>query len=730
VRPFTTEQISQFVHGWCRAAERLATGASGPEIDQRAFEEAEDLIGQLSSAPALMELAVNPLLLTMMVLVHRERRSLPAGRADLYSQVCDVMLWRRLESKKLEVKPPGAVRQRILAALAYDMMVAETRDYPKTQVLEIFDRALQQIGTDIGAEELLTALVETSGLLVEREKDLYSFAHHTIGEYLASTHIRNKNLSATLIRSVSDPWWRETTLLYVTDADANDIVEASLKENTGTSLALAFDCVRSQGQLDRQLRNWLDRFRQHAFEEDATPSQRRLVARALASGHLSKLVTTGSGSLISSISIPEDLYWLFCKDTGIPLPDGTDPHGPDPERPAAGIRRSDVEAFIAWVNGVSIQESPVFYRLPTTAEVEFVTSHSSLRSQDLPLESAWTAMPEDGADPGPWTADGSDPHTILGADVLRAAENDLVHTSLLFDFALAGARLDARALDRFYDHALTLDHNRTYDLNFKSAFLIANDLFRGIDLACNLAQEPSRTFKLPRGLDLRLMRKYALGLAFAEARFSDLASFRKLAHGIDNAISSSIPFASEIEFPDPGYLPKGFSVVSARAAMREKTMGSSLNWALSQAESIGLTAKPGGGFVYIGESLTNWLFELSGVDEVRAERVDLDSLMNTLRAACAAVGGQDIELRKHSWAASAAWRLVRIARPVFTRIQRPDLEDLANIRVAALLLAAEMQHGLNNGAASAFRSVAAGVTLLERRLNGEAPLETILLARE
>jgi hypothetical protein len=129
-------------------------------------------------------------------------------------------------------------------------------------------------------------------------------------------------------------------------------------------------------------------------------------------------------------------------------------------------------------------------------------------------------------------------------------------------------------------------------------------------------------------------------------------------------------------------------------------------------------------------TLERRLFKFSGVDEFILEQVNLDSLMNTLRAACTAVGGQDIEQRKHIWAASVAWRLVSAARPVLTRIQQPSRQDLANIRIAAMLLAVETRHMQNRSAATAFRSVAAGVTLLERRINGEAPLEIILLARE
>jgi hypothetical protein len=731
VRPFTADQISQFVHGWCRAAERLATNTSGPEIDQRAREDAEELIGQLSSAPALRELAVNPLLLTMMVLVHRERRSLPAGRADLYSQVCDVMLWRRLESKKLEVKPPGAVRQRILAALAYDMMAAETRDYRKIQVVEVFDRALQQIDADISAEDLLTALVETSGLLVEREKDLYAFAHHTIGEYLAATHIRNKNLSTTLIRSVGDPWWHETTLLYVTDADANEIVEACLERNSGASLALAFDCVRSHGQLDRQLRARLDRIRQDAFLKDATPEQRELIARALASSHLSKLVTAANGVTACALPIPEDLYWLFCKDTGVPLPDGTDPYGPPQERPAAGMRRSDADAFVTWINRVSVQDLAAFYRLPTATEVKFVMNRQSLRDLAFPrYASVWTSMPVHDEDHGPWAPDSSNPHGVLGAGILDAAHNDLFHTTIMLDGVLDGARLDAHALSQIFEHALTAEHDRAYDHQMNAVIRIANDLSRNIEVALVLADDPARKFELPQGLDIDLLRGHARSLRSAESSPADLKFYRDLTLRLGHALTPASTFDPEIVFSQPTNRLEGFSYISTRITSRESLIGKAITWALAHVELSGPTAGSVRGNTIMSGSSTRWLFEASGISETHVEQVKLDSLMNTVVAACTAVGGQDVRQRKHSWAAATAWRLVDSAEMVLSRSRRPTPKVLANVRVPALLLAVEAEMEGNSSVASSFRSIAAGVTLLDHRFRGKAPLETILLVRE
>lgn len=104
VMPFTGEQIRRFLHGWYRASERTATGRGDKDkdirnVDGRARTAANDLLDRLAGNPGLYDLAINPLLLTMIANVHRYRGALPGSRPDLYSEVCQVVLWRRQEAK-------------------------------------------------------------------------------------------------------------------------------------------------------------------------------------------------------------------------------------------------------------------------------------------------------------------------------------------------------------------------------------------------------------------------------------------------------------------------------------------------------------------------------------------------------------------------------------------------------------------------------------------------------
>jgi len=725
VRPFTTAQIRRFIHAWCKAAEHLATRAAGVEIEQRAREEAEDLIAQLSTSPTLVELAVNPLLLTMMVTVHRERRSLPAGRSDLYNQVCDVMLWRRQESKKLEVKPSGTVRQRILAVLAYEMMISTTRDFPRSQVLEVFERSLRQIDTDIMGDELLTALVESSGLLVEREKDVYAFAHHTIGEYLAATHIRSNNLIATLIQGVDDPWWRETTLLFASDSDASDIIEACLDKDTPTSLSLAFDCMRNNGQLKPHLRVRLDQLRMKAFEDGTDDIYRRRVASALAAGQLSNFATTENGSLICPNPILEDLYWLFCKLTGVEFPASMGEVRLTSATPATGMWPADAEAFVRWLNETAVQENSSTYRLPSVAEVKSTSISKTAERGGNWRFAFWTLPNRHEDEPLLWTPNGNDPFMVTVEDIWRAVKSDLSTSTLLLECMLTGLLLDSRTLvmafEKSLDKKLYSNLPKTYERSIAAATDLASEIVGNIHLASMFGLSSEKESSLARiatsvrpGNNDRNLRS---------ARELEI-EFLTMLDGIctlpvDKSLLDSREFLPHIlEFED-------------RKRAREEVIGVALNRAISKTSDK--PQKPAGQQVSPDpeEVFVTSFIEAAGMHKSYTASVNIGGVLKSLESACSILHRAITQQRTTSlWMDSVASRFSGEAIPLLTRAREISSKHASDIRIQALILAAEAEVCGIMGAAEEFRRLAAGVTLLEMRAVGKAPTEVIILARE
>src|SRR5262249_32159211 len=150
----TGEQVSRFLKSWYLASERHSTGVTGEDVRRRAEE--EDLLQRLNGALALYELTVNPLLLTMIATVHRYRGALPGSRVDLYGEICEVLLWRRQEAKKLPITLDGDKKEALLRGLAFAMMRRQVRDLPRADVLAEISPALRRMSWKLTAEQFLT----------------------------------------------------------------------------------------------------------------------------------------------------------------------------------------------------------------------------------------------------------------------------------------------------------------------------------------------------------------------------------------------------------------------------------------------------------------------------------------------------------------------------------------------------------------------------------------------
>ncbi|WKX70243.1 NACHT domain-containing NTPase [Streptomyces sp. XD-27] len=359
VRRFTGEQITRFVQGWYRAIERLSTGADDAAVADRAAEEATDLLDRLRARPVLYDLAANPLLLTMIANVHRYRGALPGSRAELYAEICEVLLWRRQEAKGNVAALPdeltGAKKEAVLRELAYVMMCERRRDIDTARAAETLGPALFRVGAAaVPVEDFLAAIV-ASGLLVERERGMYAFAHLTLQEHLAALHIQYRGLVDTLIAGVQDDWWRETTLLYAARVDPGPIVEACVDSGSVTAIALAFDCEEEAAEFAPETRRLLEDLRTDALRTGPDMPMGRLMTAVTVTRALRQTVRLGQDTLVCASPVSEELYGLF---TGEPRAG---------HRTATGMTGREAAAFTQWVNEL-LPDGPR-YRLPTEAEV-------------------------------------------------------------------------------------------------------------------------------------------------------------------------------------------------------------------------------------------------------------------------------------------------------------------------------------------------------------------------
>ncbi|MEU9411911.1 NACHT domain-containing protein [Streptomyces sp. NPDC048281] len=460
VRRFTGEQISRFLHGWYRTIERLSTGVHDAGVETRAAAEAEDLIRRLRDRSVLYDLAANPLLLTMIANVHRYRGALPGSRAELYAEICQVLLWRRAEAKNVATvadEVPGAKKEVVLRELAYTMMAEGRRDIAAGQAAELLEPALARVAATTGPDAFLASVV-TSGLLVEREHGLYAFAHLTLQEHLAALHIQHRRLVDVLVAGIDADWWRETTLLYAARTDPAPIVEACLAADTTRTLALAFDCAEQATELSPATAVRLDTLRRQLLDEPPGSPRRRLMTAVTVVRQLRDTVRLTDDARVTVRPVTRELYGLFSGK----------PTGPRPADPAVGITRTEAVELVTWINNLLPEGTTV--RLPTYAEVTDPAFSLVSRS---PEHSVWHAATESGALPELWVPDGL-PHPWSGGTSVPEGLFDLVAVTAtlarvrgLHDAEFAGPDYDpdatialTLALARNLDRAvrLGLDH--------------------------------------------------------------------------------------------------------------------------------------------------------------------------------------------------------------------------------------------------------------------------------
>ena len=396
---FTAVQVAEFVSDWYREVEVHSLGAGEAKDgtstrqspEDRAREQAEDLLKNLVDTPALYDLAVNPLLLTMIANLHRHgnrhRDSLPRTRGSLYLEICEVMLGRRQEIKGIAQPLSSGRKKAILARVAYAMMDRRVSDLSRADVLAVIRPALRRAPGDVSSDDFLTE-ARSDGLLIEASSDRYAFAHKTFQEYLAAVHIRNKGNVGKLSSAVNDDWWTEVALFYAEQADAAPIIEACLEANTVAALALALECAERCGDLDPELNARLTAVRAATTspgELDSTAPDLRRMAAILLSMHLRHRSRARTGNQVCVRPVPAEIYRLFLADTQIGEPDANPAILRTPAGIAAGVRAEDALAFVTWAN--AIMGGQPTYRLPRAAEVEDLAAQqriSALPSGVLP----------------------------------------------------------------------------------------------------------------------------------------------------------------------------------------------------------------------------------------------------------------------------------------------------------------------------------------------------------
>jgi len=198
---------------------------------------ADSLLQTMRMNRQLAELSINPMLLSLIVLVQYIRRVIPDRRHLLYDECIKILVERRYAPVSVQAEfnsvIPADEALRILKAIAYSFQMRRVREMPREElekeyIAKIISSMPFNRAAAVSPAVVLKNIEERSQLLIERGLDrngapLMAFSHLTFQEYLASVHLtslwaekRPSEVSEDLISEYEkDPqWWEETASLY------------------------------------------------------------------------------------------------------------------------------------------------------------------------------------------------------------------------------------------------------------------------------------------------------------------------------------------------------------------------------------------------------------------------------------------------------------------------------------------------------------------------------------
>ncbi|WP_229415603.1 NACHT domain-containing protein [Moorena bouillonii] len=206
------EQVERFLDRWCLAVEK----AQRPDASQHYWQqEADHQSGELKEAIAASEgvkrMTGNPLLLTILALIHRNGSRLPNQRVKLYGLAVQTLTEDWQLSKKLPGVETVVLKESqvmaLLAPLAYWMhehkpsgLVSEPEVREKLAEIhgELNDEDPDSQSVQWQINDFLRRVRETTGLFVERAPGSYGFMHLTFEEYFAARYIADNDVSEIL----------------------------------------------------------------------------------------------------------------------------------------------------------------------------------------------------------------------------------------------------------------------------------------------------------------------------------------------------------------------------------------------------------------------------------------------------------------------------------------------------------------------------------------------------
>ena len=230
IEDMNSEQVERFLYRWCRTVEKAQQpDASKEQWYRKGNEQVRDILQAIEDNEGVKRLTANPLLLTILALIHRNGERLPNRRVRLYELAVRTLTEDWQLGKKLPDAPRVMLKEtevvELLAPLAYWMHEEKPSGVvSQEEVEEKLAQKLAELNDDDPESETVRQAVgeflrkvrETTGLFVERTPGFYGFMHLTFEEYFAARYIADNDQSEILQliqKHLHEPRWDEPILL-------------------------------------------------------------------------------------------------------------------------------------------------------------------------------------------------------------------------------------------------------------------------------------------------------------------------------------------------------------------------------------------------------------------------------------------------------------------------------------------------------------------------------------
>jgi len=228
---FDDEQIQQFINNWFQKEEdkQAKTGDKCWELLQKPENQ------------AAKELAHTPLLLTFLCLVYDRSQNFPNNRSVLYKNALRILLeeWaaeKRILRDEIYQGLHTELEEVLLSKIAYTGFASNRLFFSQSEIVDQIKTFLAgnlKAPQHLNGEAVLNAIAIQQGILVERARDVFSFSHLTLQEYLTAQYIYDNRLVEKLVTEhLPDQRWKEVFLLVagVMRGGADDLLLLMEKE--------------------------------------------------------------------------------------------------------------------------------------------------------------------------------------------------------------------------------------------------------------------------------------------------------------------------------------------------------------------------------------------------------------------------------------------------------------------------------------------------------------------